>query len=305
MEEYPADESAVRAALDRILASEAFASTARMSRLLRFVVERALEGRADEIKEYVLGSEVFDRGPEYDPRLDSIVRVEARRLRTKLDEYYSGPGAGDPVLIRIKRGTYVPEFVMRATAPAPAPADARTATVEIDDDTRRPRGRSILWVGATLGALAVAAIAAQVAGSRGPTSAASEVPRLAVLPLAHDAPGDNDLALARRLTEGITAALVRADGLAIVSSTSAARFERQPRDVRQVAQALDADWLVEGTVFVTGQTVRVAARLVDPVRDRKVWVEDFEGDMASLRDLEQRIAEGVDRAARSMMRSRP
>ena len=105
MEEHPADESAVRAALDRILASEAFASTARMSRLLRLVVERSLEGRADEIKEYVLGTEVFDRGPDYDPRLDAIVRVEARRLRTKLDEYYAGPGADDPVLVLIKRGT--------------------------------------------------------------------------------------------------------------------------------------------------------------------------------------------------------
>ncbi len=299
MEEHPADESAVRAALDRILASEAFASTARMSRLLRFVVERSLEGRADEIKEYVLGTEVFDRGPDYDPRLDSIVRVEARRLRTKLDEYYAGPGADDPVLIRIKRGTYVPEFVMRATAPEPAPVVARTTAVAIDK--RRPRRRSILWAGATLGALAVAAIAAQIAGSRGPTSAAS-VPRLAVLPLAPDAPGDNDRALATRLTEGITAALVRADGLAIVSSTSAARFDREPRDVREVAQALDADWLVEGSVFVDGDRVRVAARLVDPSRNQKVWAEDFEGEMAALRDLERQVAKGVDEAARSRRR---
>ena len=128
------------------------------------------------------------------------------------------------------------------------------------------------------------------------------LPRLAVLPLAPDAPGDNDRALATRLTEGITAALVRADGLAIVSSTSAARFDREPRDVREVAQALDADWLVEGSVFVDGDRVRVAARLVDPSRNQKVWAEDFEGEMAALRDLEQQVAKGVDEAARSRRR---
>ena len=80
----PAD---VRAALDHVLASQTFVNSGRLSRMLRFVVERTLDGQGDQLKEYLLGVEVFDRPSEYDPRLDSIVRVEARRLRAKLSEY--------------------------------------------------------------------------------------------------------------------------------------------------------------------------------------------------------------------------
>ncbi len=84
--------------------------------MLRFVVERTLDGQGDQLKEYLLGVEVFDRPPEYDPRLDSIVRVEARRLRAKLAEYYDAEGAGDVLRIRLAKGGYAPTF---ERAPAP------------------------------------------------------------------------------------------------------------------------------------------------------------------------------------------
>jgi len=69
--------------LQKILASKPFAQSARMSRFLRFTVERSVSGQPDQLKEYVIGVEVFDRKSSYDPRVDPIVRVEARRLRSK------------------------------------------------------------------------------------------------------------------------------------------------------------------------------------------------------------------------------
>ncbi len=79
---------AVRAALDRLLRSAQFASSPRASRLIRFIVETALDGREQTLKEYLLGVEVFDRSPSFDPRTDTIVRVEAGKLRKRLDAYY-------------------------------------------------------------------------------------------------------------------------------------------------------------------------------------------------------------------------
>ena len=73
----------VAAELEKVLSSQGFANASQGSRLLRFVVERTLEGRADEIKESVLGVEVFGR-PSFDPRTDPIARVEASRLRNRL-----------------------------------------------------------------------------------------------------------------------------------------------------------------------------------------------------------------------------
>src|SRR6266404_1865088 len=94
---------AARKQLDRVLASPRFARNERMSRFLRFVVDRRLEGRDKELKESLIAIEVFGRKPDYDPKQDSIVRSEAARLRTRLIEYYAREGGSDPVIIELPR----------------------------------------------------------------------------------------------------------------------------------------------------------------------------------------------------------
>src|SRR5689334_24955180 len=81
-----------------------------MARFLRLAVERTLAGKGDQLKEYLIGVEVFDRSPSYDPRVDPIVRVEARRLRAKLKAYYDGDGRHDAVCFAFRPGGYAPEF---------------------------------------------------------------------------------------------------------------------------------------------------------------------------------------------------
>src|SRR3954453_8319655 len=104
------DAPAVRRQVERILASSGFANAERMSRFLQFTVEQTLLNRGSELKEYLIGVEVFDRSGNYDPRLDPVVRVEARRLRAKLDSYYEGDGKNDSLLIQFPKGRYVPVF---------------------------------------------------------------------------------------------------------------------------------------------------------------------------------------------------
>ena len=87
-----------------------FIQSDRLSRFLRFTVEATLAGEADTLKEYLIGTEVYDRKPPYHPGADSIVRSEARRLRNKLREYYESVGKDDSVLIDYRPGSYVPTF---------------------------------------------------------------------------------------------------------------------------------------------------------------------------------------------------
>ncbi|HZT31998.1 MAG TPA: tetratricopeptide repeat protein [Bryobacteraceae bacterium] len=122
-------QAAVLEHLTKILASKAFVKSDRLSRFLRFAVEQALAGREDQLKEYVIGVEVFDRSATYDPRIDPIVRVEARRLRAKLCRYYETDGRGDRLRIEFPTGAYVPRFhhggeppPVEAPAPSPDPA---------------------------------------------------------------------------------------------------------------------------------------------------------------------------------------
>jgi tetratricopeptide (TPR) repeat protein len=106
--------SAVRAQLGRVLASPGFARAPRLRRFLTYVVDEALAGRFERLKEYSLGLDVFDRGQAFDPKADPIVRVDARRLRKALADYYAGAGAQDPVEIVIAAGGYLPAFRLRA-----------------------------------------------------------------------------------------------------------------------------------------------------------------------------------------------
>jgi hypothetical protein len=103
-------EEAIREALARILESAMFIQSDRLSRFLRFTVEATLAGQADTLKEYLTGTEVYDRKPPYHPSADSIVRSEARRLRNRLREYYESVGKDDSVLIDYRPGSYVPTF---------------------------------------------------------------------------------------------------------------------------------------------------------------------------------------------------
>jgi eukaryotic-like serine/threonine-protein kinase len=121
------DAERVRAQLERIMASAPFADAERARRFLRFVVQRALEGRDGEIKEFVIGVEALGRNTSFNPKSDPIVRVEAGRLRERLRSYYEGEGEADSVSISLPKGRYVPEFSERRLSAAPK----RTAVLRL------------------------------------------------------------------------------------------------------------------------------------------------------------------------------
>lgn len=103
---------AVREQLERILRSRVFRGSPRLSRFLAYTVEEALRGN-QRVKEYDVAVAVFEKGEGFDPRFDSAVRVAARQLRAKLDQYYLTEGHRDPVVIRYRSGQYTPQFYTR------------------------------------------------------------------------------------------------------------------------------------------------------------------------------------------------
>ena len=166
----PLSADSVREQLRRVIASRYLASAPTLGRLLTHLVERTLEGRGTDLKEYSLGVDVFDRGPSFDPRLDTIVRVQARRLRVKLKEYYEGEGRHDSVIIELPKGGYIPQFTVRdllhgdvATTPASAadPTAPQTAVPEHRWERRVAYAAGVLLLGG--------AVVAAVLIRRGPT----------------------------------------------------------------------------------------------------------------------------------------
>jgi adenylate cyclase len=272
--------------LGRLLASAIFANADRMSRFLRYVVERTLAGEADRLKEYAIGIDVFDRTDQYDPRVDSIVRVEAARLRSKVEEYYSREGLDDPVVIRLRRGSYVPVFEVRRPAPASElPTSAPPETV-----ATRTRGWPFMLALLAAGLTIVGALAWR-AGLW--TSGRASDLSIAVLPLAHYSNPQPDELLAARLTDGITAELARIGTLRVVSHTSARQFAGVRKPLREIARALEADLVVEGSIETSLERIHVSARIVDGSTDQKIWVKDFDGSTSELPELQRTIAASV------------
>lgn len=112
----------IRTQLRKILSSRSFARSERLVRFLTFTVDETLAGRGEELKEFVIGVEVFDKNEKYDPRMDPIVRVEARRLREKLRKYYATEGLEDPLQIDFPTGSYAPLVHTREPVPVTAAA---------------------------------------------------------------------------------------------------------------------------------------------------------------------------------------
>lgn len=117
-----------RAELDAVLNSRAFSQTPTLARFLSYVCECHFEGRSDQIKEYTIAVEALARPANFNPAKDSVVRVEAHRLRKRLSRYYQTEGADRPLEIIIHPGHYHPDFVpRRAMKGASAPADESEA----------------------------------------------------------------------------------------------------------------------------------------------------------------------------------
>lgn len=143
------DPDAIRCQLARILAHPRFGQSLGLARFLRFTVEQTIEGRGDGLKETVLGVEVFGRGPDFDSRLDPIVRVQAAKLRARLKEYYAEDGAKDPLIIDLPKGGYSPVFRWRADRPETSAE--RVASSSPSPTPNRAQTSRRLWIWTWIG----------------------------------------------------------------------------------------------------------------------------------------------------------
>lgn len=285
----------VRAQLARLLAHPRFASADRQRRFLEFTVEQVLAGRGEEIKEYLIALEVYGRKPDYDPKIDSIVRVEASRVRARLKEYYAADGVEDPLLIDLPKGSYVPSFARRelATASAvPAEAVARvnggsgsTANLARLDDSLppfppparvRPVSRSLVLVVALL---VVAAGAAWLMARRSRSPALS----IAVQPFTNLIAGEQGAAFAKGLPKDIEAALIESGALPVVTSAQHA--------------GRAADLTLEGTLRTGGSQLRILIQLLSARDGGYIWSHSFEAGLNLPLDQQSRLAKQIQTEA--------
>lgn len=268
------EDMVVRRQLERILSSPGFARNERLSGFLRFVVERHLEGRDPELKETVIAIEVFGRPPDYNPKQDAVVRIEAGRLRARLAEYYQGGGAGDPIVIELPKGGYVPAFRQAEASTGADPSAAKRHRVAL---------------AATAGCFAILAAGLIWWWTQGANAPIT----IAVLPLEnlnHDPDYDY---LADGLTDELIRNLSTFEGLAPRSRTSSFAFKGRPRNLREAGKELAADYILDGSVLRSGQQLRINAQLVRVRDDVPVWSGKFDREVSDAFDIQDEISNAI------------
>jgi serine/threonine-protein kinase len=283
----------IRAELERVLTSKPFAHSARLSRFLRFTVERAAEGEGDQLKEYVLGLRVFDRDESFDPRIDPIVRVEAHRLRTKLKLYYGAEGVTNPLRIEFPKGGYAPAFIPRTPPDSPEP----TLAVSRHRRLFFVAGAAAAGAVFVFGVLRLAETSPRVpAAGKGAPEAAS--PSLAVLPFADLSPESDEEYFCDGLTDEIINALAQVEGLRVVSRTSSFQFKGKANDVRKIGEQLNVDTVLEGSVRKSGGKLRINVQLVKAADGYQVWSAAYDREVKEIFAIQEEISKSIVSAMR-------
>ena len=272
------DDTTARGILAKILSSPEFAKASRLQEFLTYVVERKLDG-SESIKETELALVVFRRRSSFDRTGDSVVRVAASNLRSRLRDYYLRSGAEDTVAIELPKGSYVPVFRPRTAAPAAG------------------RGWRIpaAWKIAVPAVVLLACVATVWFAIGRPGERLSSI---AVLPFLNLGGSEDTEYLAEGFVDEVTTALAQVDGLRVVARSSAFQFLGKSFDVRTAGRQLGVDTMLEGSLRADGKKIRVNAQLVKVADGFHIWSRVWEADAADLGKIQGELAQSVARALR-------
>jgi TolB-like protein len=243
---------AIQRQLERILSSTRFHRSERMGRFLKVLVESALEHDTTPTAQEIAVA-VFDR-PDLNSRTDPIVRVEARRLRKVLAEYYESEGANDPIRISLPSPGYQPRFTRNVE---------ETSTGNVGG--RNARSNSIV-----------------------------------VLPFLNMTNDPSQEAFCDGVTEELINALTRIDDLKVASRTSAFQY-KEARDIREIGKELGVSAVLEGSVRVAEQRVRVTAQLSSASDGFHLWSETFDATFEQGFALQEQLAKAIARMTDSKL----
>ena len=283
-----AEKTAIREQLDRMLSCELFAQANRQCRFLEYIVGGTISGQAGRLNQFVVGVDVFDRDADFDPITDSIVRVEAGRLRSKLAEYYSSVGQNDPIIISLPKGGYGVHFEVRDNVHfADQLATERTP--------RTIRNLLIaLIVIIAVGALYVADVTSIKLGANGESATdestsfestkctqedlekQSTSPFIAILPFDNMSADPDQEYFSDGITEDIITDVSTISGLAVISRHSTFVYKGHAISIREIGKNLCARYVLEGSVRKVGNQLRITAQLIDALTDTHLWADRYD-----------------------------
>ncbi len=314
----PSPEAAglVRDHLKEIIASRAFAGSKRAQDFLQLIVEHALAGRFDSLRERMIGAEMFGRPIGYDTANDAVVRVKATEVRRKLAQYYQESEKKSAVRIELPIGSYVPNFHWESPETSAQPsaetdlpvfAEGTTAQETSGEKPRamineppttlsaeKSRRASRVLVGVVVGLSLIAIIgyAGFKAWSKD-SDGETEIRSIAILPLQNLSGDPSQDYFADGITEELIADLGQVSALRVISRTSAMTYKGTKKTLPEIAHELGVDAIVEGSVVRERNQVRITAQLINAKTDDHIWARNYVRDLTSVLELQGEVAQAI------------
>lgn len=299
-----AEAIAIREQLSRMLQCDLFAQANRQCRFLNFIVEATLSGQAERLNQFMIGVDVFDRDESFDPVTDSIVRVEAGRLRSKLNEYYAGIGQDDPILISLPKGGYGVLIQIKSGQEATrAPTSERIS--------KQPKTSLIvLVVGLIIGGVYVGFFMPANIETTGDLSNAlqtqnadntsesvvqlikrqAEKPIIAILPFDNMSTDPAQEYFSDGITEDIITDLSIISGLTVIARHSTFVYKGKSFSIREIGEKLGARYVLEGSVRKDGNRLRITTQLIDSLTDTQIWANRYDRNLDDIFAIQSEVS---------------
>jgi TolB-like protein/Flp pilus assembly protein TadD len=293
----------VRDHLKDVFASRAFAGSKRAQDFLQLIVDHALAGRLDNLRERMLGAEMFGRKIDYDTANDAVVRVKANDVRRRLAQYYQESPKPPLVRIELQSGSYIPKFRWESHSEPPCeslpdahPGDGPPAATE--PSTVAPPGERFSQrrvVAGTLAGLALIAALGYMGFKVWPRGSPPEPEHhaIAVLPLQNLSGDPRQDYFADSMTEELIADLGQVSASRVISRTSTMTYKGTTKTLPQIARELGVDTVVEGSVLRRANQVRITAQLIDARTDHHLWARSYVRNLNDVLTLQDEVARTI------------
>lgn len=244
--------------LQRIFSSSVFVNAVKQKNFLKYIVEETLDGREKNIKAYTIATEVYGRKTSFDPQQEPIIRIEAGRLRRRLNLYYSTEGKDDPIFIDVPKGRYVPRFEEKFDGKGDGDD---SLTVSPGDRKALDRDACIALIGDKAGA---------TESALGFTE-----PIIAVLPFSNLSGDKTPNFLMDGISDELSSSLALFDDIRVIDYYSMAKYREQPSGIREIGQKLEIDFLLTGSIKTTKDSITIRTSLSETKNAVQIWTNVF------------------------------
>lgn len=252
----PSEIETITQHVNKLTASPVFAQSERLVNFLRYVVGEVLKNGGKQVNQYVLAMELYNRDESFDPATDSVVRVDAGRMRTKLREYYDTEGKNDDVRIELPKGNYIVKINL-------GPIVSRKVS------------------------------SATVAEEPSTLATVTEEQSIAVLPFVNMSSDPEQVYFSDGIAEELLNQLTKLRGLHVAGRTSSFYFKNKHEDLRVIGEKLNVAHILEGSVRKAGSRVRISIQLIKVTDGYHLWSESYDRDLNDIFAIQEEIAKAV------------